>query len=78
MSKVYIETERCKLEFNRMWDVLIEEGRGKAYKNSCVSGNPTLPIGTGRPQTFFTKISFFFFVGVFIVKVSIQLKKTTP
>ena len=47
----------------------------RPYKKSCVSGNPTLPIGTGRPQTFFTKILLFFFVGVFIIKVSI-LKKT--
>jgi len=40
----------------------------------CVSGNPTLPIGTRRPYTFFTKM-LFFFVGVFIIEASILNKK---
>ena len=44
-------------------------------KKSCVSGNPTLPIGTGRPYTF-SKIPFLS-VGVLIIEVAI-LKKKNP
>jgi len=43
-------------------------------KNSCVSGNPTQPIGTGQPYTFFTKMPFVF-IGVFKTGVSILNKK---
>ena len=70
MSKVYIETERCKLGFNRMRDVLIEEGRGKAYEN----GQPD-PTYRNRPIPDFFHENIVLFVGVFIIEVSI-LKKT--
>jgi len=39
-------------------------------KKSCVSGNPTLPISTGRHWTFFTKMPIFF-VGILNIEVSI-------
>jgi len=47
-------------------------------KKSCVSGNPTLPIGTGRPLTFFFENTVFFFVGLFIIEFSIYIKKSRP
>jgi len=43
-------------------------------KKSCVTGNPTKPMGTGGPYTFLRKYRFFV-IGVFIIEI-LFLKKT--